>query len=165
MRQTDGFSLMELMVVVAVIFILLAIAIPGMREMIIHANEASAVASIRAINTAEASYQATYGGYAESLDELGGAEPCKKSAETACLLDQSLAGGEKSGYRFGAIGGNLSGRVNTSYLASATPDVFDRTGKRIFCSTDRGVIRVDQNAEGSTMSPSAEQCVAFAALK
>jgi type IV pilus assembly protein PilA len=165
MRQTDGFSLMELMVVVAVIFILLAIAIPGMREMIIHANEASAVASIRAINTAEASYQATYGGYAESLDQLGGAEPCKKSAETACLLDQSLAGGEKSGYRFVAIGENLSGRVNTSYLASAAPDVFDRTGKRIFCSTDRGVIRVDQNAEGSTMSPSAEQCGAFAALK
>ena len=165
MRQTDGFSLMELMVVVAVIFILLAIAIPGMREMIIHANEASAVASIRAINTAEASYPATYGGYAESLDQLGGAEPCKKSAETACLLDQSLARGEKSGYRFVVIGENLSGRVNTSYLASAAPDVFDRTGKRIFCSTDRGVIRVDQNAEGSTMSPSVEQCAAFNALK
>ena len=165
MRQTDGFSLMELMVVVAVIFILLAIAIPGMREMIIHANEASAVASIRAINTAEASYQATYGGYAESLEQLGGAEPCKKSAETACLLDQSLAGGEKSGYRFVAIGGNLSGRVNTSYLASAAPDVFDRTGKRIFCSTDRGIIRVDQNTERSTTPPSAEQCTAFPTLK
>jgi type IV pilus assembly protein PilA len=165
MRQTDGFSLMELMVVVAVIFILLAVAIPGMREMMIHANEVSAVASIRAINTAEASYQATYGGYAESLEQLGGAEPCKRSPETACLLDQSLAGGEKSGYRFVAIGGNSSGGANTSYLASAAPDVFDRTGKRIFCSTDRGVIRADQNAEGSTMPPSAEQCAAFNALK
>lgn len=165
MRQTTGFSLMELMVVVAVIFILLAIAIPGMREMMIHANETSAVASIRAINTAEASYQATYGGYAESLEQLGGAEPCTKSAETACLLDESLAGGEKSGYRFVAVGGNTSDGINTTYTASAAPDVFDRTGKRMFCSTDKGVIRADQNAAGSTMPPSAEQCAAFRALK
>lgn len=165
MRQTNGFSLMELMIVVAVIFILLAIAIPGMREMMIHANEASAVASIRAINTAEVSYQATYGGYAESLGQLGGAEPCTKSAETACLLDQSLAGGEKSGYQFVAAGGNVSGGVNRSYVASAAPEVFNRTGTRMFCSTDRGVIRVDQNAGGSTVPPSAEQCAAFAALK
>ena len=165
MRQTNGFSLMELIIVVAVIFILLAIAIPGMRQMMIHANEASAVASIRAINTSETSYQATYGGYAESLGQLGGAEPCKRSAETACLLDQSLAGGEKSGYRFAAVGGNASGGLNTSYLASAAPDVFNRTGTRTFCSTDRGVIRVDQNAEGSTEPPSPEQCTAFPALK
>lgn len=165
MKQRNGFSLMELMIVLAVIFILLAVAIPGMREMMIHANEVSAVASIRAINTAEASYQATYGGYPESLGQLGGAEPCTKSAETACLLDESLAGGEKSGYRFVAVGGNASGGRNTSYLASAAPDVFDRTGKRIFCSTDRGVIRADQNAGGSTMPPSTEQCGAFAALK
>jgi type IV pilus assembly protein PilA len=165
MTQTDGFSLMELMVVVAVIFILLAIAIPGMREMMIHANEASAVASIRAINTAEASYQATYGGYPESLGQLGGSEPCTKSAETACLLDESLAGGEKSGYRFVAVGGNSSGGANTTYLASAAPDVFGRTGARMFCSTDRGVIRADQNAAGSTTPPTVEQCAAFAALK
>lgn len=165
MRQTEGFSLMELMVVVAVIFILLAIAIPGMREMMIHANEASAVASLRAINTAEASYQATYGGYAESLGQLGGAEPCTKSAETACLLDQSLAGGEKSGYQFVAVGGNASGGRSATYLVSAVPDVFGRTGTRIFCSTDRGVIRVDQNAEKSTTPPSAEQCAAFPALR
>ena len=165
MRQTNGFSLMELMVVLAVIFILLAIAIPGMREMMIHANETSAVASIRAINTAEASYQASYGGYPESLAQLGGAEPCTKTAETACLLDESLAGGEKSGYRFVAVGGNASGGLNTSYLASAAPEVFDRTGKRMFCSTDRGVIRADQNAGGSTTPPTADQCAAFPALK
>jgi type IV pilus assembly protein PilA len=165
MKQTNGFSLMELMVVLAVIFILLAIAIPGMREMMIHANEASAVASIRAINTSEVSYQATYGGYAESLGQLGGAEPCTKSADTACLLDESLAGGEKSGYQFAAVGGSASGGRNATYLASAVPDAFGKTGTRIFCSTDRGVIRVDQNAERSTTPPSAEQCAAFPALK
>lgn len=165
MRQLNGFSLMELMVVVAVIFILLAVAIPGMREMMIHANEASAVASIRAINTAEVSYQATYGGYAGSLLQLGGTEPCTKSAETACLLDQSLAGRVKLGYRFAATGGNASGEVNTSYVVGSAPEVFDRSGRRMFCSTDKGVIRADLNAAGSTTPPSAEQCVGFSALK
>jgi type IV pilus assembly protein PilA len=164
MCRENGFTLMELMIVMAVIFILIAVAIPGMREMMIHANEASAVSSIRAINTAEVSYQATYGGYANSLAQLGGAEPCTKSAETACLLDQSLAGGVKAGYRFLAAGGNESAGSNTSYIAAAAPEVFDRTGKRIFCSTDKGVIRVDLNAGGSTNPPDARQCAEFSAL-
>ena len=88
MTRQHGFTLMELMIVVALILILAAIAVPSMKEAEIHANEVSAVASVRAINTAEISYQTTYGGYADSLGNLGGAEPCKKSPETACLLDQ-----------------------------------------------------------------------------
>ena len=165
MTVAKGFTLMELMIVVTLILIIAAIAIPSMREAQIHANEASAVGSIRAINTAEVSYQATYGGYADSLAQLGGAEPCKKSAETACLLDQSLAGGMKSGYRFVAVGGNPSGGENTSYVTGAAPEVFDRTGKRIFCSTDKSVIRTDLNADGITIPPNAEQCATFGALK
>lgn len=165
MRQHRGFTLMELMIVIALILIIAAIAIPSMKEAEIHANEASAVASIRAINTAEISYMATYGRYANSLANLGGAEPCKKSAETACLLDQSLAGGDKSGYKFIATGGNPSGGQNTSYAVGAAPDVFDRTGKRIFCSTDKNVIRVDSNSNGSTTPPDAEQCITFSALR
>ena len=130
MRKQYGFSLIELLIVVAIILIIAAIAIPSMREAQMHANEVSAVGSIRAINTAEMSYFATYGGYADSLAKLGGADPCKKSAETACLLDESLAGGVKSGYRFAAVGGNPSGGDNTSYVVGAAPEVFDRTGKR-----------------------------------
>jgi type IV pilus assembly protein PilA len=165
MRCQAGFTLMELMIVVVLILIIAAIAIPSMKEAEIHANEASAVGSIRAINTAEVSYQASYGGYADSLANLGGAEPCKKSAETACLLDQSLAGGVKSGYRFVAVGGNPSSGENTSFAVGAAPEVFDRTGKRIFCSTDKNVIRVDLNAEGSTTPPTVEQCAGFSALR
>jgi hypothetical protein len=97
--------------------------------------------------------------------KLGGTDPCKKSAETACLLDQSLAGGVKSGYRFTATGQNPSGGDNTSYAVGAAPEVFDRTGKRMFCSTDKNVIRVDQNAGGSTIPPGGEQCASFSALK
>lgn len=165
MEHAKGFTLMELMIVIALILIIAAVAIPSMREAQMHANEASAVASIRAINTVELTYQATYGGYANSLAQLGGADPCKKSAETACLLDQSLAGGSKSGYRFIAIGGNPSDGANTSYAVGAAPEVFDRTGKRLFCATDKNVIRTDLNAAGSTTPPSAEQCAALAALK
>lgn len=165
MKRQAGFTLMELMIVVVLILIIAAIAIPSMKEAEIHANEASAVGSIRAINTAEVSYQASYGGYADSLANLGGAEPCKKSAETACLLDQSLAGGVKSGYRFAAVGGNPSSGENTSFAVGAAPEVFDRTGKRIFCSTDKNVIRVDLNAEGSTTPPTVEQCAEFSALR
>lgn len=165
MRTQRGFTLMELMIVVALILIIAAIAIPSMIDSKISANEASAVGSIRAINTAEVSYQATYGGYADSLANLGGAEPCKKSAETACLLDQSLAGGSKSGYKFVANGGNLSGGENTSYLVAAAPEVFERTGKRIFCSSDKNVIRVDLNSSGSTTPPDTAQCAGFSALK
>jgi prepilin-type N-terminal cleavage/methylation domain-containing protein len=165
MKQHQGFTLMELMIVVALILIIAAIAIPSMREAEIHTNEASAVGSIRAINTAEISYMAMYGGYANSLANLGGVEPCKKSAETACLLDQSLAGGDKAGYKFIAAGGDPSGGQNTSYVVGAAPDVFDRTGKRIFCSTDKNVIRVDSNSSGSTTPPDAEQCMTLSALR
>jgi len=157
--------MLELMIVIALILIIAAIAIPSMREAQIHANEASAVGSIRAINQTEVQYQAAYGGYAESLANLGGADPCTKSAETACLLDQSLAGGTKSGYRFVAVGGNPSGGLNTSFVVGAAPEVFDRTGKRLFCSTDKNVIRADLNSSGSTIPPAGDQCATFAALK
>jgi len=165
MRHQTGFSLMELMIVVALIVIILAMAIPSMKEAKIHADEASAVASVRAINTAEITYQATFGGFADSLANLGGAEPCSKSAATACLLDQSLAGGVKSGYKLEATGGNASGGDNTSYVVGAAPEVFDRTGKRLFCSTEKNVIRADLNAGGSTTPPNGQQCAGFAALR
>jgi len=165
MTRQRGFTLMELMIVIALILVIAAIAIPSMTEAKINTDEAAAVGSLRAINTAEVSYQAAYGGYADSLANLGGAEPCKKSAETACLLDESLTGGVKSGYRFAAVGGSPSGGTNTSYVAGAAPEVFNRTGKRLFCSTDKNVIRADLNAGGSTTPPGAEQCGGFAALR
>jgi type IV pilus assembly protein PilA len=159
-----GFTLIELMIVIAVILIIAALAIPSMKEANISANETSAVASIRAINTAEITYQAMYGGYADSLANLGGGDPCKKSAETACLLDDSLADGTKAGYHFSAIGGNAASGGNTSYVAAAAPEVFDRTGRRLFCSTEKNVVRADGNATGTTTLPNGEQCAAFGAL-
>ena len=154
-----------MLIVVAIILIIAAITIPSMTTAKINADEASAVASVRAINTVEVSYQAAYGGYAESLANLGGAEPCTKSAATACLLDQSLAGGVKSGYNFAAVGSNPANGMSTSYVVGAAPVVFDRTGKRLFCSTDKNVIRTDLNAGGSTTPPDGQQCAGFSALQ
>jgi prepilin-type N-terminal cleavage/methylation domain-containing protein len=165
MKHQRGFTLIEMLVVVAIILIIAAVTIPSMTGAKVHADEASAVASIRAINQAEVSYMATYGGYAESLANLGGAEPCTRSAATACILDQSLAGGEKSGYHFVAMGSNPSDGMSQSYFVGAAPVVFDRTGKRLFCSSDKGVIRADLNTTGSTAPPDAEQCAEFKALQ
>jgi type IV pilus assembly protein PilA len=165
MKRHKGFSLMELMIVLALIVIILAMAIPSMKEAKITADEASAVQSIRAINQAEVQYQSTYGGYADSLANLGGADPCTKSATTACLLDQSLAGGVKSGYRFVAAGGNPAEGENTSYVVGAAPEAFDRTGRRRFCSTEKNVIRTDPNGTGSITPPDAEQCAGFSTLR
>jgi prepilin-type N-terminal cleavage/methylation domain-containing protein len=164
MKQ-GGFTLIELLIVVALILIIAAITIPSLTQSKINADEASAVASIRAINTSEVTYQASYGGFANSLANLGGAEPCTKSPATACLLDQSLAGGVKSGYNFVAVGSNPANGLSTSYVVGAAPVIFDRTGKRLFCSTDRNVIRVDLNVGGSTIPPNAEQCMGFSALQ
>jgi type IV pilus assembly protein PilA len=165
MRREAGFSLMELMIVMALIVIVLAMAIPSMKEAKINADETSAIASIRAINQAEVQYQAAYGGFADSLANLGGADPCRKSADTACLLDDSLAGGVKQGYSFMAIGENKSGGDNTSYVVGAAPEAFDRSGRKRFCSTEKNVIRADPNGEGNTTPPDGEQCARFGALK
>jgi len=165
MKRPNGFTLIELVIVVALILIIAAIAIPSFTEAKIHADETSAVQSIRVINQAEIQYEAAYGGFADSLTNLGGAEPCAKSAATACLLDQSLAGGEKSGYRFSAVGSGSANEPNSTYIVGAAPVDFNRTGKRLFCSTDKNVIRADANSVGSTIPPDPQQCGAFKALQ
>jgi len=142
-----------------------AIIVPCMMPPRTLANESSAVAGVRTINVAEAAYRAAYGGYANSLANLGGAVPCVKSAATACLIDSQLASGVKSGYRFVAVGGNPVRGANTSYVAGAAPVEFDRTGVRRFCSTEKNVIRMDQNAAGSTTPPDSAQCAGFSALQ
>src|SRR5450432_3517873 len=93
-----------------------AVIIPGMRPPGIAANEASAIAATKTINTAEVSYRATYGVYASSLANLGGPEPCIKSAVTACLLDEKLASGVKFGYKFAATGRNPANGANTAFV-------------------------------------------------
>ena len=143
MRKQKGFSLIELLIVVAIILIIAAIAIPNLLRARMAANESSAVASIRTLNTAMITYNSTYPtvGFAASTTVLGGATPCTPSSTTACLIDSVLAAGIKSGYSFAAAPGVVA-TPQTTYYATASPVTPNQTGIRSFCSFEDAVVRV-----------------------
>lgn len=168
MRKPKGFSLIELLIVVAIILIIAAIAIPNLLRAKMAANESSAVGSIRTINTAEITYASAYPtvGFAPDLASLGStASPCVPSQTTACLIPSTLSQANttpKSGYTFNAAGNTAgSGSINVSYYAEGHPVSINQTGIRSFCSVEDAVIRSDQ--AGSTAT-SVASCQAFPPL-
>jgi type IV pilus assembly protein PilA len=148
MKNKNGFSLIELLLVVAVILIISAIAVPNFLRSRERANEASAVASIRVINTASVTYSMTYPdmGYPALITNLGGVNPCVASSAQACLIDDLLAQGARGGYTFVWAGDGLTPSV--SYTLTGTPEVVGSSGQRMFCTDQTGVIRYDPSGAG-----------------
>src|SRR5713226_1314351 len=152
MRSHKGFSLIELLLVVAVILIVAAIAVPNFLRSRMRANEASAVASLRVLNTAAVTYSITYPdmGFPAQLTTLGGANPCSASSTQACLIDDFLAQGSKSGYSFAWTGDGAVPSIN--FLVTGIPQTIGSSGQRMFCTDQSGVIHYDPTGSGCNLS-------------
>ena len=150
-KQQKGFSLIELLIVVAIILIIAAIAIPNLLRSKMAANEASAVGSIRTLNTACVSYSTTYGTYPTTLANLGPAATA--TSGTADLVDSVLSSGIKSGYTFTFATGTTDAAGNVlSYSITAAPTAPGTSGQRGFYSDQSGVIRADASGTATVSS-------------
>ena len=154
-NRHKGFSLIELLIVVAIILIIAAIAIPNLLRSRMAANEASAVSSLRTLNTACITYSSTYGGFPPQMDALAppaaGVNPDKTKAD---IVDQVLAGlvntSTKSGYTFTYAPAPVDASGNVpSYTVNADPVVVNQTGLRQFFTDQSGVIRFKVGAKAA----------------
>jgi len=169
MRSSKGFSLIEVLIVVAIILIIAAIAIPNLLQARLAANESSAASSLHALQAAEITYFNNYPtvGYATAINNLGGATPCTPTSTAACLVDNFLAsaipgGSGKAGYFYLATGSVTGGApYNDVYTVGAAPIVTHSTGNRDFCSINDGVLRSQMASAGDTPVNIPATCAAF----
>ncbi len=144
--RQQGFSLIELLIVIAIILIILSIALPQMSKSRMNAQEMAAVAEMSTINKAEVQYYSQFNQYATSLSQLGppasggGAE----GPQSAGLIPGNLASGTSGGYTF-TVAQSAQG-----YAATAVPRVFNSTGRRTFYSDQSGITRQNWGQDPAT---------------
>jgi type IV pilus assembly protein PilA len=169
-RKQKGFSLIELLIVVAIILIIAAIAIPNLLRARMSANQASAVGSVRTLTTSNITYSSTWNnGFAPTLAALGGA-----TCNAALLVDQALAAtGQKSGYKLSynvgslnaAAGASCSAPGGNTFAITALPINLGSTGQTAYCSAEDGVVRNDPTGTAMTAGQADVACIALASLQ
>jgi type IV pilus assembly protein PilA len=162
-KNQKGFSLLELLIVVTIILIIAAIAIPNLNKQRMVANEASAIGSLRTLITQAQTYFATYGnGFPPSLGALG---PAPAGAQAGCnnadLIDSALASGRRTGYTFTYAGADPIATPSpscanpgfNSFTINAEPDVRGKTGQRSFYTDQSGTIRFNATQPATATDP------------
>jgi len=143
-RRRRGFSLIELLIVIAIILIIITIAVPKYQKTQIFVRETAAIAAIQTIHKMEVQYQSQYGRYAISLTELGPPASGAPSPAAADLIGNDLSNGVNKGYKFTLTG------TQGGYVINANPVNFGSDGNRTFFSDQSMVIRQNFGQEPAT---------------
>jgi type IV pilus assembly protein PilA len=143
-KRRRGFSLIELLIVISIILIIAAIAVPKMNRQLMLAREQAAIRQIGTIHQAETQYYSQYGRYAQNLSELGPPASGAPSPAAADIIPKSLSDGKNSGFLFTVVGSP------TGYSVTAAPEAFGSSASRTFFSDQTLVVRQNLTAEPAT---------------